>query len=94
MPHMMPEYTNESFVEFMDATGDIRMIPVDAGIETAPDESLVTIHRSKWFCRLSAPGYLDCTAWDGPHDTMDEARAHIQDWYEVDATTGEDLNDG
>jgi hypothetical protein len=23
-----------------------------------------------WYSRLSAPGYLDCTEWDGPHDTQ------------------------
>lgn len=28
-----------------------------------------------WYARLSAPGYLDCTGWDGPHATADEALA-------------------
>lgn len=23
-----------------------------------------------WYARLSAPGYLDCTEWDGPHETQ------------------------
>ena len=26
-----------------------------------------------WYSRLSAPGYLDCTDWQGPYENEDEA---------------------
>ena len=40
--------------------------------------------------RLSAPGYLDCTDWDVFPD-MASARQHVEDFYEVDPDTGDDL---
>lgn len=43
-----------------------------------------------WYARLSAPGYLDCTGWDGPHDTAELALAAVKDFYEVD-DNGDDL---
>jgi hypothetical protein len=34
-----------------------------------------------WFCRLSAPGYMDCTEWSGPYETEQEANeAFDQMW--------------
>jgi len=43
-------------------------------------------------CRLSAPGYLDCTEWS-VFDTIQEARAFIENTYDVDPDTGEDLEE-
>ena len=34
-----------------------------------------------YFCRLSAPGYLDATEWSGPFDTEAEAEAHLLEMY-------------
>jgi len=34
-----------------------------------------------WFARLSAPGYLDCTDWDGPFKTEQEAKEYLIDIY-------------
>ncbi len=45
-----------------------------------------------WWCRLSASGYLDCTDWSGPYPTEGAARNAIEDTYDVDCETGEDLN--
>jgi hypothetical protein len=42
-----------------------------------------------WFFRLSAPGYMDCTEWSGPYDTLKEARSELENLYQVDADTGE-----
>jgi hypothetical protein len=39
---------------------------------------------SGWFCRLSAPGYMDCTDWSGPYETEQEARDYIAEQYDVD----------
>ena len=33
------------------------------------------------FARLSAPGYLDCTDWDGPFDTEEQAVASLLNVY-------------
>jgi hypothetical protein len=43
-----------------------------------------TERREGWYGRLSAPDYLDCTSWDGPYATADEALQAVQDEYEVD----------
>jgi hypothetical protein len=36
-----------------------------------------------WYGRLSAPGYLDCTEWDGPYDTADEALDAVKEAHGV-----------
>ena len=50
-----------------------------------PDEPL-----AGWYGRLSAPGYLDCTDWDGPYLTEVAALSSVQSFYEVDEN-GDDL---
>ena len=42
-------------------------------------------------CRLSAPGYMDCTEW-AVHATEEQAREHLSALYDVDPDTGEDLD--
>lgn len=39
---------------------------------------------SGWFARYSAPGYLDCTDWDGPHETEDAAIESVKSLYGAD----------
>lgn len=34
-----------------------------------------------YFARLSAPGYMDCTEWDGPFKSISEASRHLVDMY-------------
>lgn len=36
---------------------------------------------SGWFARYSAPGYLDCTDWDGPHKSEDAAIESVKSQY-------------
>lgn len=38
-------------------------------------------NRSGWFCRLSAPGYLDCTDTGGPFETELEAKTYLVEMY-------------
>lgn len=38
-----------------------------------------------WYGRLSAPGYLDATEWQGPYLTEDMAVQAVCEMYEVDA---------
>ena len=42
--------------------------------------------------RLSASGYMDATDWT-LHETIEEARQYIEDTYEVDPETGDELAD-
>lgn len=44
-----------------------------------------------WYCRLSAPGYMDCTDWSGPYETEQEAREAIVDMWDVDPDSGDQL---
>jgi hypothetical protein len=41
-------------------------------------------YEAGWYSRLSAPGYLDCTDWQGPYDTEEEALQEVMELYEVD----------
>ena len=43
------------------------------------------VEGDKFYCRLSADGYLDCTDWHGPFDTIDEAAQALIDTYAGDA---------
>ena len=51
--------------------------------------SSIEIVHDKWWCRLSAPGYMDCTDWDGPHDDEQAARTATQRNYDVNPDTGD-----
>jgi hypothetical protein len=37
-----------------------------------------------WYARLSADGYLDCTDWQGPYATADEALDAVKEQFDVD----------
>ena len=50
------------------------------------------IIKGKIWARLSAPGYLDCTDWLGPCETMNEAKAAIVAAFGVCPCCGEDFN--
>lgn len=45
-----------------------------------------------WYARLSAPGYLDCTSWDGPYATEEEALEAVKEQYDVD-DNGDDASE-
>jgi hypothetical protein len=36
-----------------------------------------------WFSRFSAPGYLDCTEWDGPFETEEKALLELAKLHDV-----------
>jgi hypothetical protein len=102
---MKPEYTTQDFFEVEFRNGETEYIHMDA-FGTKGDVSglikkhydslgtpveLVSIVQDKWWCRLSAPGYLDATDWLGPFDTKKEAMDELSDVYDVDPETGEGL---
>jgi hypothetical protein len=93
MAFMQPFYTDEPFDVVTHANGESEAYPHQvARIDRAEDDEIEHI-RGKFWCRLSAPGYMDCTEWSGPFDTLAEARSHIRDMYDVDPDTGDELED-
>jgi hypothetical protein len=98
MAFMIPQYTNETFHAGDTAHGEHVAIPASVwGTEAnfarearVLPESVATI-RGKIWSRLSAPGYLDCTDWDGPFDTFALAKKSLAQTYDVDPETGEEV---
>jgi hypothetical protein len=88
---MLPEITNVAFIVAVLADGEHVIAPLncvkDFGEEGAEVEQVV----GQWFCRLSAPGFLDATDWSGPFETEQEAQDFIREFYEVDPETGGEL---
>ena len=35
----------------------------------------------KYYCRLSASGFLDCTEWHGPFDSIEESALFLVETY-------------
>jgi len=63
------------------------VLPADAAAlrDYLEGSNISSIERKQgWYARLSAPGYLDCTSWDGPYATAEEALAAIKELYECD----------
>jgi hypothetical protein len=100
MAFMEPEYTNEPFYVGETKYGDGVAYPCSAhGIAGSFAENTgalldtVEVISGKWWCRLSASGYMDCTDWHGPFATADQARNEIEIFYEVDPDTGDELDE-
>ncbi len=101
MAFMIPQYTKEDFFSVETDNGTCVAPAADVGddflicIDGFPlDGAEVETIKGKWWCRLSAPGYTDCTEWSGPFDSLGEARAEIACAYDVCPTTGDDHEDG
>ena len=92
MPFMVPVYTQEAFVTVTDKHGDSVSVPAEYRLDVWEDGSEIEVHpKDKWWAHLSAPGYMDQTEWSGPYDTLKAAKAYIENTYEVDPETGEEL---
>ena len=52
--------------------GDIQEAIMEAGLDLEDD---------KVYARLSANGYLDCTDWSGPYDSVEEAAEGLLSLY-------------
>ena len=52
-----------------------------ADIEWELMQSGMDVESDKYYCRLSASGYLDCTEWHGPFDSIDECADHLVEMY-------------
>jgi hypothetical protein len=91
---MKPEYSNEMF--HLIGENAVPAYIAEHAIEEdssggffMPGDLVVETYENKWFARLSAPGYLDCTEWSGPYETLEEAKQYIEETYDVDPDTGE-----
>jgi len=71
--------------EYYDEKRDV----IDAWVEAGSDQDRKPHVVKGWWCRLSAPGYLDATDISGPFKSEKEARAFIEEHYEVDPDTGQ-----
>lgn len=92
--HTVPQYAQATRrAPFFSIEGPDGAYPLTTDARLDPAERLVETFTDGWFCRLSAPGYLDCTEWEGPFASEDEARLMVQDTWGVDPDTGEDLPD-
>ncbi len=61
--------TADEAAEYCYEPGDIPNEPIEAG----------------WYSRLSAPGYMDCTEWQGPYPNAFRALRDVCRTYDVDA---------
>lgn len=105
MAFLKPEYTREAFHVGENRFGERIAIPAfvwgtlekfveECGIHARDGvHSDAEIVEKKWWVRLSASGYMDCTEWDGPYDTEIEARKAIVETYECDPDTGDDTDE-
>lgn len=87
---MRPNIVQISMVE-IDTTDGVVMLPVDhLPLEVSNVTKVTAIHADKWFSRLSAPGYLDCTDWIGPFDDEREA---LEALFQLYSGIDEELSD-
>ena len=82
---MKPQITRDDFIEY-EEMGGTYFVPADVEFTLPDDTEITDRHEDKWFSRLSAPGYLDCTDWNGPFDTEKEALDYLVELYELDLT--------
>ena len=90
MAFMTPNYDNNIFVTIENLQGELTFCP--QGYEDLQDGDKISgTFKGKFFARLSADGYMDCTDWSGPFPTLEEAQDFIEETYNVDKDTGEEL---
>lgn len=88
---MIPQYHEGEIVSWETSDG-VFYIPAEHYEESFSAGAESVVRSSGALSRLSAPGYLDCTDWS-PSPTLEEARKHLSETYEVCADCGEDLDE-
>lgn len=74
-------------------TDDAGPIPQEYLTITTLKEALDIAFEEGWCARLSAPGYMDCTEWQGPFDTALEAAEALAEAYRTDYDESQDEAD-
>lgn len=92
---MHPAYhdasTDGTFTRYTVPNGDTWNVPSDTPL---PEDTTGTeIIDAGIFVRLSAPGYLDATDWDGPFEDISAAQQHISDTHSICAECGADMDE-
>lgn len=90
MAHMQPEYIRCTFITGEDKDGIGFAYPEGMYHQEDGDVNVERI-LFRWWARLTAPGYLDCTDWHGPYDTHAAACEGLSELYGINPDTGEDL---
>ena len=54
---------------------------IGADIEWELLQSDMDCESDKYYCRLSASGFMDCTDWHGPFDSVEESAQFLIDTY-------------
>ena len=54
---------------------------IGESIECELMESGMDAEADKFYCRLSASGFLDCTDWHGPFDSVEESALFLVETY-------------
>ena len=54
---------------------------LDASTEAELLESGLDLEDGAVYARLSAPGFLDCTDWSGPFQSVEDAAQYLIDTY-------------
>lgn len=63
-------------------------------LEGEAEEEAEIEEQTGWWARLSAPGYLDCTSWDGPHATEEDALKALAELHDICPRCYENCEDG
>lgn len=95
MAHMQPQVYRDFYVS-IETTAGTEIIPLEVYgriSDVRPYDDLIPYlegdpldteeppeEHEGWLARMSAPGYLDCTAWSA-HSTEARAFAHLSDTY-------------
>lgn len=69
---MVPTVNNEPFIHY-EWENEEHIVPAEVEGTLPEDAQMLARYEDKWFARLSAPGYLDCTDWIGPYDSQEAA---------------------
>jgi hypothetical protein len=69
----MKEAFKESFMKPKCYRGhDIEEVIIESGLD---------FESEGFYCRLSADGYMDCTDWHGPFDSISACARHLVETY-------------
>jgi hypothetical protein len=81
---MSARIRNELRAAFTDSFLKPEAFRCDADTESMLHESGLDVEEGAIYARLSAPGFLDCTEWSGPFETIDAAGRYLIDTYAGD----------
>jgi hypothetical protein len=90
MAFLKPVYSNDDFKAVRLAGGEEIIIPAD---DVSEDMETLETFKGKWFYRLSADGFLDCTEWFGPFPTERAAKLSLEANENVCHSCGESMPD-